>query len=334
MKLVADDKIPHIDYFLNSFDSVVLLPGEKITNADLADADLLLTRTVTRVDETLLKNTSVKFVGSATTGIDHIDTHYLTAHGIFFADAAGANSKAVADYVLCCVATLIHSRQLNEKGIAGIIGYGRIGKLISELLKTLGFQILSYDPFVSNVYSTTLEKLLINSDVITIHTPLTKTGSHPTHHMIDEKELRLMKKNAVLINTARGSVINNNPLLNHNDLILCLDVFEHEPDISLALLQQLTIATPHIAGYSIDAKWLATKMIFDQAATFFGWEKKNGAPPIIKKSPTNTISIENCLRHYDPLVHTKAFRAAFTDKNNTAAVFIAERKNYVLREEL
>ncbi|MDP1574169.1 MAG: 4-phosphoerythronate dehydrogenase [Coxiellaceae bacterium] len=332
MKLVADDKIPYIDCFFSHFDKVVLLPGEKIANSDLTDADLLLTRTVTTVNEPLLKNTAVKFVGSATTGIDHIDTHYLADHAIFFANAAGANSQAVAEYVLCAIAALIHSGQLKEQGVAGIIGYGRIGKLIASLLNTVGFTVLSYDPFVLNDYSTSLEKLLADSDVITIHTPLTKTGLYPTYHMIDEEELSLMKKNAVLINTARGSVINQNALLNHQDLILCLDVFENEPTISLELLHRLTIATPHIAGYTLEAKQRATTMIFDQAAQFFGWEKKNTAPPVIKNTAPTKISLDNCLLHYDPLAHTKAFRTAFIDKNTVADVFITERKNYVLRK--
>lgn len=321
MKLISDDKIPFLDCFLPHFDSVVLRPGEQITQADLQEADVLLTRTVTAVNRTLLDNTPVKFVGSATTGIDHVDTHYLTEKNIFFADAAGANSSAVADYVDCCLIALQNAGKLSSPCVIGIIGYGRIGKLVAARCQSRGFKILTYDPYVDSPYATSLTHLLETATFITLHTPLTKTGLHPTYHLINHAMLALIQPNAVLLNTARGSVIDQQALVDADHLTLCLDVFENEPNISVKLLDKLTIATPHIAGYSIDAKMRATQMIYESAAQFFGWE--------IVENSVDTSKIAS--QSYDPFAHTAQFRAAFTGKNNPSDIFIQERKNYPLR---
>ena len=148
MKIVTDDKIPHISRLFTDCDEIIYLPGEKITRADLIDADILLTRTVTRVDQALLENTAIRFVGTATTGIDHIDTVYLDKKNITLATAAGANAEAVAEYIACCVTALKKNKFLENKKVVGIIGCGRIGRLVAKLFETLGFQVFCYDPLL------------------------------------------------------------------------------------------------------------------------------------------------------------------------------------------
>ncbi len=329
MKLITDDKIPDVSAFFTHCDEIIYLPGEQIQRTDLIDADLLLVRTVTHVDEKLLQNTTVKWVGTATTGTDHIDTQWLSKNHIVFADAAGANANAVLDYVLSCVMGLKNQRYLAEKnGIAGIIGCGRIGRLVAKTLKTLGFQVLCYDPLLTDKPDfdfVELETLLRESHFITLHTPLTKTGSHPTYHLINQQQLSWVQPNTVLLNCSRGAVINQTALLNTKNIFICLDVWENEPHISMDLLQKVIIGTPHIAGYSIQAKFRATQMMYESAASFFGW------PP-----SHHTLAIQHTPSTYDPFVHTQQFRTAFHDQIDPEMIkkiFIEERKRYALRDE-
>lgn len=287
-------------------------------------ADALLTRTVTRVNAELLSGTRVKFIGTATTGIDHIDKNYLEQYRIFLASAQGANSDAVMDYVALCISALQKQQMLSKKNVvAGIIGRGRIGSKVEKLFKMLGFHVFCYDPFLEGENFISLEKLMRESDLISIHTPLTKTNPHPTFHMIDEKLIRTMKKDAVLINTSRGDVIDQNALCAAKNIILCLDVWENEPDISIELLKKVFIGTPHIAGYSLDAKFRATEMIYDSAAKYFGWNVSHTITPPVKK-----------ILSYDPYEHTQSFRAAFEgvcDEKKIREIFIRERQDYALR---
>ena len=308
-------------------EDIVYLPGEEISHADLINTDLLLVRTVTHVDEKLLKNTNVKWVGTATTGTDHVDMQWLSKNHIAFADAAGANANAVLDYVLSCVAELKNHAYLSKKNrVAGIIGCGRIGRLVARALKTLGFQVVCYDPLLTEKLDfdfVKLETLLRESDFITLHTPLTKTGSHPTYHLIDKQQLDQMQTHSIVLNCARGAVINQTALLQTKHIFICLDVWENEPHISLELLNKVTIGTPHIAGYSVQAKFCATRRMYESAAQLFGW------PP-----SHHVIIIPNTPSLYDPLAHTAQFRAAFAgqkDPEIIKKIFIEERKRYPLK---
>lgn len=341
MKLVVDDKIPYIYEFFTSCDEIVYLPGEKITHTDLQDADMLLTRTVTQVDAALLKNTSVKFVGTATTGTDHVDKDWLAENRIAFADAAGANAQAVAEYVICCLAALKKQNYLSGKNIAGVIGCGRIGRLVATLFDALGFEVMCYDPLLTerlNFNFVSLEKLISESDVISIHTPLTKNGPHPTFYLLNDSLIKKIKPGAILFNTARGSVINESALLQAKNITLCLDVWEHEPSISLALLSKVIIGTPHIAGYSHQAKYRATQMIYKSAAEFFNWPsittEKNISSCNMLLEFLKSNWVEKALTIYDPLAHTQQFRGAFKNahtKEDIEKIFIRERKEYPLR---
>lgn len=340
MKLIADAEIPGIQAFSNTCDEMVLVPHEAITAPILKDADILLVRTVTPVNENLLKKSRVRFVGTASAGTDHIDHAFLKSSGIVFAHAAGCNTVAVAEYVLSCLATLQKKNRL-EKKIAGIIGFGKIGNLISRWLKQLGFKILYYDPFVldqSDFCRVSLDTVLSESDFISIHTPLTVNGTYPTFHLLNAPLLKKIKSGAILINTARGAVIDESALLEKKEITLCLDVWENEPNINLNLLNQVAIGTPHIAGYSLEAKQRATNMLYHQAAIFFGWEKLNCA----ETKKTEKMFLKNpswdeiALQSFDPLAYTESFRqcmqAARTQQEIKNA-FLSARKNFPWRRE-
>lgn len=340
--MVTDNKIPYVSDFFGKYTDVVSLPGEKITQHDLCDANILLTRTVTHVNADLLKNTAIQFVGTATTGVDHIDQQYLATHQIHFADAAGANTEAVAQYVLSCLASLKQHNLLQQHHTIGIIGCGRIGRRVAGLCEKIGLHSICYDPLThdrSQFVFTELEALLQTADIISIHTPLTRTGSHPTFHLIDADAITKIKNNAILINTARGAVIDETALFQAKNITLCLDVFENEPAISPITLQQAHIATPHIAGYSKQAKYRATERIFKQAADFFGWHDLNTTSSMTTASLFDITPRweKTILRHYDPALHTQQFKKAFENSQSIdqiKEVFIKERKGYVLREEL
>lgn len=327
MKLVVDDKIPHIQAFFDRCDVITALPGEAITTRDLKDADALIVRTITPVNENLLANTSVKFVGTASTGVDHIDIDYLKKNNIVFANAAGANASAVADYVAACMNVLQQQNKLQKNAVVGVIGCGRIGRLVAKHAKQRGFRVICYDPLLTEKPAFRLvsfDTLIAKSDMITLHVPLTTVGLYPTFHMINEKTMRAMKPGVILINTSRGSVIDQRALLIDKTSTFCLDVWENEPAISLRVLNKAFIATPHIAGYSVEAKFRATEMLYEQAAHFFGWEKK----------PANLCISHHQSIQYDPLSHTQAFKAAFqgiNDAKTIQAIFTEQRKSYTLR---
>ncbi len=338
MKLIADQQIQFVSEFFTQCDELTLVLDKNITKSTLKDADALLVRTVTPVNKNLLENTQVKFVGAASTGIDHIDHEYLKQAGIVFADAAGCNANAVLEYVLCCVASL----KLKSKSTIGIVGCGRIGSLVAHTLDQLGFKILCCDPLLLNKPHfdfVSLETILSESDFITIHTPLTQSGAHPTFHLFNQALLKKAKNNAIILNTARGSVIDQRALLNAKNIHFCLDVWENEPDINVDLLNRALIATPHIAGYTIDAKRKATELIYNQAAAFFNWKKI----PELSHQKSDNLLLQHknnwavfVLSHFNPMILTQLLKNKIqnrSDKNRIKTIFLNERNNYPLRKE-
>ncbi len=273
IKIVVDDQIPLIDELFA--DAVVIKkPGQEIQAADLADADMLWVRTITRVDAQLLRNSSVRFVGTATAGFDHLDTAWLDQHGIAWACAPGANAMAVAEYVLCVIAALRSQGILNGSSLrAGVIGVGRVGSLVARYLTQIGLQVLVNDPpresREPDFHSTPLSELN-DLDLLCVHPALVRYGAHPSYHLLGPDFFQRQKPEMVLLNASRGSVLDTNLLLNQPHLRLCLDVWEDEPEINLNLLARALIATPHIAGYSINAKRQASLLLYQQAKVFFG----------------------------------------------------------------
>lgn len=272
MHIVADENIPFVRDAFSAFGEVRTIPGRAISRNELKNVEMLLVRSVTKVDENLLKGTAVEFVGTATAGIDHIETGWLKKNRIIFAYAPGSNSESVAQYV---VAALIWCRKKHlfypdEKTI-GIVGVGNVGSKVARHAKTLGYRVLLCDPprqrNEENGIFVSLERIIAESDIITLHVPLVYDGIDCTRNMINHQFLENIKPGTILINTSRGQVMNDTAVLFHRKKLseLVIDVWNNEPDITIELMNVASIATPHIAGYSFTGKLKGTEALYKEA---------------------------------------------------------------------
>lgn len=281
LKIVADENIIFAKEAFSDLGEVILKHGREISNSDLKDSDVLMIRSITNVNEELLKNTKVKFVGTATIGTDHIDINYLDSNNIKFADAKGCNSDAVAEYVVAAIFYLASKYNIKLKNkTLGVIGCGNIGSKVEQIFYNLGLKVIVNDPPLEKKIKkenfVSLEDVL-KADIITFHVPLNIGGEYNTFHLLNENNINLINDNSILINTSRGSVINNEhllQLLEKKRIYTILDVWENEPEININLLEKVDVATPHIAGYSYEGKVNGTKMIYDAAVEFFLIKRK------------------------------------------------------------
>lgn len=276
MKLIVDENIAFAHEAFSSFGDVALVDGRSLTNRDIRDAEVLIVRSITRVDENLLAGSKIQFVGTATIGKDHIDLDYLQNRNIKFADAKGCNADSVAEYVFTALLKVASENNitLSDKTI-GVVGIGNIGSRVARIAESLGMKILKNDPPLERAGIgkdyISLEEIL-KADIVTFHVPLSFEGIDKTHHLLNESNLNLIKANAIIINTSRGPVINNAALLEEtkkNKFHLVLDVWEDEPLVNNNLLSKTNIATAHIAGYSFEGKVNGTKMIHDALCSHF-----------------------------------------------------------------
>jgi erythronate-4-phosphate dehydrogenase len=275
----------------------------------------------------------VRYVGSATAGIDHLDTAYLTEAGIQWHCAKGANARAVVNYVQACLSALQIAHKLPENPRMGIIGVGEVGSRLALYLQKHSSQLLLNDPLRAaheNHFTSNALEEFSDLDLISLHTPLTKTGEFPSHRLINDTFLKRLKASCVLINTARGGVIDESALLRLKQLpTLCFDVWENEPHINLDLMQRCFIATPHIAGYSFAAKTRATHMLYQSFQKIFAWPELTHL-----KNPGNSTLLTHTeiLQHYDPRHDTNSMREALLNhaKENS---FENLRRDYALRQE-
>jgi erythronate-4-phosphate dehydrogenase len=255
--------------------------------------------------------------------VDHIDQGYLETRQIKLASAAGCSKHAVAQYVIAVIhllrPQLVNSNDLSKKPVLGIVGFGHIGSTLARYAQALGFDLLICDPFVASPHpQTSLSELLSQSDVISLHVPLTGQNDadcpHPTHHLIAEPELALIKPGALLINSARGAVISQSALLSALEsgaFDAALDVFEFEPVISSALLMRLALATPHIAGYSAQGKLNATRLVSAELGRHFGFGGDTQAPLERFWLPSDLSGF--LPKWYDPRVDEAALKSCLID---------------------
>ncbi len=278
-RIVADDRIPFLKGALEGVAEVEYLPGNRISRKDLKEADGLITRTRTRCDRQLLEGTPVSIIASATIGYDHIDTAYCDSQGILWTNAPGCNSSSVRQYVVSTLLYLAHLRKLDLARLTlGIVGVGHVGKKVQSAAEALGMKVLMNDPprarkegeegFVS------LDELLAEADILTLHVPLNRGGEDNTFHLVNHDFLAKAKKGSILINTSRGAVVDESALKEgigysiFSDVVL--DVFAEEPGIDAELLESLALATPHIAGYSLEGKANGTAMSVQAISRHFG----------------------------------------------------------------
>lgn len=313
LTFVVDSHIPFIREPLARLGDVRVLAPADIDAAAVADADALLVRTRTRCDAALLAHSKVRFAGTATIGFDHIDRDWCEANGIRAVNAPGCNAPAVAQYVFATLARLIN-RPLTQYTL-GIVGVGHVGSIVERWARAMGMRVLLCDPPRQQAEGgdgwSTLHDIAVQADIVTFHTPLTRDGDCPTFHLADRNFFRSLRRAPVIINAARGPVVDTQALIDAiRDGIVgptIIDTWEGEPSISRELLGLVDIATPHIAGYSLQGKIRATAMVLDELCRFFGVER----PPLGVPEPPQVpdeVTLAAVAASYDPMTDDRALR--------------------------
>ncbi|WP_182027335.1 4-phosphoerythronate dehydrogenase [Vibrio rotiferianus] len=349
MKIIVDENMPYAEELFSQLGEVILKPGRTLTADDLVDVDALMIRSVTKVNAELIsKANKLKFVGTATAGMDHVDQALLQEKGIFFTAAPGCNKVGVAEYVFSVMMVLAQQQGFSvfDKTV-GIIGAGQVGSYLEKCLKGMGINVLINDPFKqeegdSRIF-TPLAELIERSDIITLHTPITKDGPYPTHHLIDEKVLNGLRSDQILINAARGPVVDNQALkqrlLKNDGFTAALDVFEFEPEVDMELLPLLAFATPHVAGYGLEGKARGTTMIFNSYCEFLNNELRAHASDLLPTAPVPTMVLDRAwdeatLHNITQLIYdVRKDDALFRREISKPGSFDLMRKNYWDRRE-
>ena len=332
MKLMIDDAVWGFDQIFSEFGEVVTLPGRQISNESLQDCDALIVRSRTRVDEELLRNSKIQFVGSTVAGLDHIDQLYLEDNAITLSSAQGCNSNAVAEYVISAIANLSHDYNFKLSGrTLGIIGVGNVGRRLDLKAKQLGIKTLLNDPpresREGSEHFVSLEEAL-GADIVTFHTPLTFSGIYSTHNLLDSHNFNHIKKDAIIINAARGGIINELIWEKTPTKANIIDCWENEPNINPTLQKSAYWATSHIAGHSIDAKFMGSFMIYKDLCKYIKKPLNDNIEHLI--NPELRIIRENNL--HETLNSIYSFQAddkAIQDISN----FEDYRRNYPERYE-
>ena len=270
MQVVIDKGIPFLDGVFPSDIEVLHLLPEEITPCAVRNADALFVRTRPRINKELLQGSKVCFVATATIGFDHIDQSYCREAGIHWVSCPGCNAQAVCDYVEEAIASSPHRLIASSPITIGIVGYGNVGKLVAQMAENHGYRVLLSDPPLG--IGSSLKEIVPQCDVLTFHTPLTYDGEYPTYHLCDAEILHLCKPDTLIINAARGGVIDEQALLSclsPHRLIASIDCWENEPQLNRELLQRVDLASFHIAGYSIAGKMKASEMCLHAFCEFF-----------------------------------------------------------------
>jgi len=358
MNITADENIPHVVKAFKSLGTVTTKKGRDITSDDLQQTDILLVRSVTQVNKLLLENTPVKFVASATAGFNHVDLDYLQSQNIGFSRAPGSNAVSAAEYVIAgiCKWSLLQKQSLADlQNLSiGIIGYGNVGSRVKQLCDEFGITAVINDPPLqeqlqqqdqSDITLSSLEDALA-CDIITLHTPLTMEGDDSTFQLINKKNIDQIKSGSLFINASRGEVVEAPPLLarmkNKNDITLILDVWENEPRINLEMLKHTLIGTPHIAGYSIDAKIRGTEMIYQAVCDFLDEKPQWSSQDVDFGDDTkfdfsqyeNSDKRAAILKAYDIMADDARLRKMLSNTSlSDGGYFDSLRKNYPVRRE-
>ncbi|MFZ6046465.1 4-phosphoerythronate dehydrogenase PdxB [Pseudomonas sp. CR3202] len=354
MRIVADENIPLVDAFFGGLGEIRRLPGRAIDAAALADADLLLVRSVTQVDRSSLAGSPVRFVGTCTIGTDHLDLDYFHEAGIAWSSAPGCNARGVVDYVLGSLLVLAEDQGVDlASRTFGVVGAGQVGGRLVEVLRGLGWRVLVCDPprqAAEGGDYVDLEHILRECDAISLHTPLNAGGDHPTHHLLDSARLERLRPGAWLINASRGAVVDNRALREllerRTDLRVVLDVWEGEPQADVGLARLCRIATPHIAGYSLEGKLRGTAQVYQAWCRFSGQVESVRLDELLPAPWLDELTLNAgcapdwalatlCRAVYDPRRDDADFRRSLVgDDAQRRVAFDALRKHYPVRREI
>lgn len=343
-RIVVDDAVVAADSLFSPFGEVIIVPGRDIPN-HATRADALIIRSRTRVDDALLAGSSLRFIGSTVVGLDHVDQEACQRHCVHFYSAQGCNARSVAEYVISQIIQYALTRQQpTDKLTLAIIGVGHVGREVATLASVLGMRILLNDPpraeQESGFLHTPLETCLKLADVVTLHTPLTQDGPHPSHQLMHAQRIGLLKPGSLFINAARGGISDEQALCQRTDLSLITDCWENEPNINQRLLTRSLLATQHIAGHAWDAKLRGGTMARDALARFLN----KPAPPLPDLAALGaTLSCP--ARAASPLAQVSAVIQQAYDfrqddaylrqctQQDMAACFENYRRNYPMRRE-
>lgn len=352
MKLLADENMPYVQELFGDWADITTCPGRGLSPEQLIDVDVLLVRSITQVNKALLaKANRLRFVGTATIGCDHIDTDLLTERGIAFASAPGCNKVAVGDYVLAALLKVAAHKnwQLKDKTLA-VVGVGNTGSQVVQRASALGMKVLQCDPFkaLSCTQSSPTDfvdlKQALTADIVSFHVPITRGGGYPTWHLLGKAEITELKSEQVLVNACRGEVWDNAALLarqlSHAPLTLVMDVWEDEPNVLAPLVPHVLLATPHIAGYSLEGKARGTFALYQALAEFEQLTPAHSLAQLLPAPAIKRVELAACLDQsllarlvglvYDISADDAAFRAAL----GQPGFFDRLRKQYPERREL
>ncbi|MBF8746341.1 4-phosphoerythronate dehydrogenase PdxB [Pseudomonas putida] len=354
MLIVADENIPLLDAFFQGFGEIRRYPGRSIDASCVKDADVLLVRSVTQVNRQLLQGSKVRFVGTCTIGTDHLDLGYFAEAGIQWSSAPGCNARGVVDYVLGSLLTLadLDGVSLGDR-VYGVVGAGEVGGRLVRVLHGLGWKVLVCDPLrhaAEGGEFVDLPTILERCDVISLHTPLQREGEYPTWHLLGQSQLAALRPGTWLINASRGPVVDNQALrellLDREDVHAVLDVWEGEPQVDLQLADLCTLATPHIAGYSLDGRQRGTAQIYQALCRFLGQSEQVHLSDLLPKAPLAQLEFAAsadpawalatlCRAVYDPRRDDADLRRSLSeDVAEQRAAFDLLRKHYPQRREI
>ncbi len=311
------------------------------------NADALIIRSSTKCDRKLLEKSNVKFIATSTIGYDHIDTQYCEQHGIKWCNAPGCNASSVEQYILSALLIIAdkYNFRLRDKTI-GIVGVGHVGSRIEKMSELLGMNVLLNDPPRKRVEGpgkfVGLDHILAESDIITLHVPLYLYGADKTFHLAERSFFGAMSKNVHFLNTSRGEVVHTASLKeaikNKSLESVVLDVWENEPDIDTELVDLVDIATPHIAGYSLDGKAIGTMMSVHALSRFFNLNLEDWKPeniPVPEKTEINIEAVGKDIQDVLTEAVLKTYHVLDDDKRLRKSIhtFEQQRAEYPLRRE-
>ena len=327
MLIVADENIPHLDSFFADIGEVRAVSGRSMTAEQVRDADILLVRSVTRVDEALLEGSRVRFVGTTTIGTDHVDLDYLQRQGIRFSAAPGCNANSVVEYILAVLSLWAERSGVEDWTdlTVGIVGAGNVGGELGRRLERLDFTVKLCDPPRAEAEPDNAEQFVdldevLGCDVVTFHTPLNRDGDYPTWHLMDESRIQALGSGQLLINTSRGEVVDNQALLARLEAgdapAVVLDVWENEPAILPGLASHCWLATPHIAGYSLEGKVMGVESIYQAVSHYLGLPARKQAGQFLPEPPLSKMSFTGSAAEMDAA--NRAMRACYDPRSDDA----------------
>lgn len=313
-----DSQIPWLQELLASHVKLISFENQSLKNLKPLQGQGIVVRTVTQITEALFADSTLEFVASASAGFEHLDTNWLTANHITWAYAPGCNAKAVVDYVMACINLLQQQNLAPTKPSIGIMGHGHVGSLLAKTLPN--WPVAIFDPY-KNFFDDVL-----NCDILCLHANLHERPPYPSKHWLNAKTLQQLKPHTVIINAGRGDLIDQTALLADKHRTICLDVWPNEPDTNPKLLERAFVATPHIAGYSQQAKFNASLQVAKSLAQHFGFTIDPQRIAAIQASITPLFN-----NQYELSSHLTALTAMMKSEVKSAEDFIRLRKAYSYR---